>query len=97
MLVPGCGSKIIIPDSVTVIEDSAFSSNYNLVEVVMSKNVVSIGKHAFDLDTSLEKITLPASVKEIDSRLTGTCVVVAPAGSYAESFAKDNGNPVENN
>ena len=48
-----------IPNSVTRIENGAFSGCANLSSVVMPNGITSIGKHAFDGCAILTEITLP--------------------------------------
>jgi len=76
-------TKIILPDTVTVIEDNAFSDNQNLEEVVLGNNVVTIGKRAFGLDTKLASITIPETVTEIGPSafyVSGIVEVNIPSG-----------------
>lgn len=76
-------TKIILPDTVTVIEDDAFSDNMNLEEVVLGKNVVKIGKRSFGLDTKLTSITLPDTVTEIGPKafyVSGIIEINIPSG-----------------
>lgn len=58
--------KVIMPDSVKVIENNAFEGCSNLETIYFSKNLESIGPYAF-LNTSLKKIYLPDTITSIGS------------------------------
>lgn len=57
--------KIVIPDSVTKIDQGAFSDFSNLEEVVIGNGVTTIGEKAFTGCASLQSIVIPDSVLEI--------------------------------
>ena len=62
----GCGATSYnIPDSVTRIGVSAFSSCTSLTSVTIPDSVTSIGSNAFDGCSSLASITIPDSVTSI--------------------------------
>ena len=68
----GCGglTSVIIPDSVTSIEDDVYGSNtftgcINLTSVRLSQNLPVIGGSMFSGCTSLESIDIPSSVTTI--------------------------------
>ena len=58
-------SVIKIPESVTVIEDGAFSSNRNLTSVIFPKSLCYIGYESFEDCTSLKSLTFPKGFKGI--------------------------------
>ena len=58
-------TSYVIPDSVTRIEDRAFSRCKSLVEVVIQNSVTSIGDRAFCGCKSLAKVVIPNSVTSI--------------------------------
>ena len=58
-------TSYVIPDSVTRIEDRAFSRCKSLVEVVIPNSVTSIGDRAFCGCKSLAKVVIPDSVTSI--------------------------------
>lgn len=58
-------NSVVIPDSVTEVQDYAFASNKNLSSVTLSKNLKTIGNNAFWNCPKLDKIELPASLKKI--------------------------------
>ena len=63
-LIVGCKSTVI-PNSVTMIGDSAFNGCRNLASVVIPDSVTMIGKRAFMECTRLTTINVPDSVTEI--------------------------------
>ena len=56
---------IIIPNSITTIENSAFSYCYNLTSVTIPDSVTEISSSAFIEDISLTSIEIPNSVTSI--------------------------------
>lgn len=58
-------NKIILPDTITYIEDSAFCGCTNLTEVILSNNIDTIRPFTFFNCNKLEKINIPSSVKII--------------------------------
>ncbi len=57
-------TKIVVPDSVTFIGESAFEDCKGLLEVTLSRNLESIEAKTFAF-TSLKRIAIPGSVKTI--------------------------------
>ena len=64
---------IIIPDSVTSIEGSAFSGCSNLTSVTIPDSVTSIGNDAFSNCNSLTSVTISDSVTKIDWNAFSGC------------------------
>jgi len=60
-------TSVTIPDSVTVIGESAFELCEKLTSVKMGKGVKNIGWGAFGSCQSLKSITIPSGVKNIES------------------------------
>lgn len=58
-------TSIVIPNSVTVIEDRAFKYASKLVNIELGNSIVSIGEEAFLGCTSIESIVLPDSLESI--------------------------------
>ncbi|MDE7363439.1 MAG: leucine-rich repeat domain-containing protein [Ruminococcus sp.] len=58
-------AEFIIPDSVTIISDYAFSGCTNLTSITIPDSVTSIGEWAFSGCISLTSITIPDSVTSI--------------------------------
>ncbi|MBQ3565746.1 MAG: leucine-rich repeat protein [Oscillospiraceae bacterium] len=95
--------KIIIKSGITAINAEQFKCYPNLVEVVIEDGVESIGTKAFYDCDNLNKITISSSVTEIGENILWTgaswdsdnspvvnAVIHTPAGSYAETYAKEN-------
>ena len=55
---------VVLPDSLEVIEDYAFSGCKNLTKVYFSDNLKSIGKYAF-YKTGVKQFTIPETLKNI--------------------------------
>ena len=56
--------KITFPDTVTVIEENAFYSCFELSEVKLNEGLTTIGDYAFD-DTYLQNLKIPSTVETI--------------------------------
>lgn len=87
--------SVSIPGTVKVIGDWAFAQNAQLVFADLLEGVESIGECAFYKCPKLQSVTIPSSVKSIGKYFPSDIVVRCEAGSYAESWAKNNGNPCE--
>ena len=98
----GCSKlqNLTLSENLKEIQTGAFISCTSLKKVIIPDGVKIIEESAFGGCTSLEEIHISASVTEIEgvnqsgaftdcSKLT----IYAPAGSYAEQYAKDNGIP----
>lgn len=59
--------SVVIPDSITEIQDYAFASNTHLTSVTLSKNLKVLGTNVFFNCTKLTSIELPATLKKIDA------------------------------
>ncbi len=89
--------KIILPDGIEEIQPAAFDCAEN-TEIYFPSTVTSLPKDCF---CTVENLTLhiPASVTEIaeelefDSGEPAFKAIYAPAGSYAEQYAKEHGIP----
>ena len=89
--------KIILPDGIEEIQPAAFDCAEN-TEIYFPSTVTSLPKDCF---CAVENLTLhiPASVTEIaeelefDSGEPAFKAIYAPAGSYAEQYAKEHGIP----
>lgn len=66
-------TEVIIPNSVTKIENSAFASCVNLTSVIIPNSVTEIGNNAFDCCSSLTGITIPDSVTTIGGSAFSNC------------------------
>ena len=66
-------TSVTIPDTVTTIENSAFSGCSNIKKLTLGKNVSEIGMHAFQRNIGLTTLTIPDSVTFIDTGAFGGC------------------------
>ena len=66
--------RIVIPHSVTVIEDSAFKECSSLAQISIPSSVTSIGRHAFKKCSSLTHIIIPSSVTVIEDFTFNECI-----------------------
>ena len=91
-------TDLIIPDSVTSIEDTAFHSCHSLTSVTIPDSVTSIGTGAFSGCSSLTSVTIGSGVKTIGgsafwdcSSLTSVTIPdsVTTIGDYAFSFCEN--------
>ena len=79
--------SIIIPNSVTIIRDYAFSGCSNLTSITIPNSVTSIGEGAFYWCSGLISVTIPNSVKEISYLAFSECPKLENVYCYAESFS----------
>ena len=92
----GTGGDVTIPDGVTSIGDCAFEGCSNLTSITIPDGVTSIGDCAFYECKKLTSITIPDGVTSIGYSAFYGCkklTIHAPAGSYAEQYAKENNIP----
>ncbi len=66
-------TSIVIPNSVTVINERTFYSCDSLVSVTIPSSVIGIEDHAFYFCTSLTSVTIPDSVEYIGNYAFGAC------------------------
>ena len=66
-------STLVIPDGVTIIDDSAFRDCTGLTSVTIPDSVTSIGDAAFEGCIGLRSITIPGSVTSIGSNAFYNC------------------------
>lgn len=66
-------TSVVIPDTVTELEEYAFARCYNLTSVKFSDSVLYIGKNAFYDDQALKTVDLGNSVQVIDSDAFEIC------------------------
>lgn len=89
--------SVIIPQSVTSIGTYTFAMCQSLTDIVLPEGITSIGEGAFYNCTSLKRVTIPSSVTSIgngaftDDNGNLSITVYGTAGSYAETWAKNNG------
>ncbi|HJB74949.1 MAG TPA: leucine-rich repeat domain-containing protein [Candidatus Eubacterium faecale] len=77
-------TSYIIPDSVTIIGESAFVGNETLQDITIGNNVTDIKQRAFDGCTALTDITFGSGLKNIGGEAFASCTalteVVIPEG-----------------
>ncbi len=81
--------EVVIPDSVTEIQDYAFAGNKTLKSVKLSSKLRVLGINSFFNCRALEQIELPASLKEIGTYAfcgTGLKSVVIPESQTLSSL-----------
>ncbi|HHU71864.1 MAG TPA: leucine-rich repeat domain-containing protein [Clostridiales bacterium] len=88
--------KVIIPDSVKIIDEAAFLYCYDLHTVKLGKSVTKIEKDALYSIFELKSIEIPSSVKTIeegvfDELLNRDFTIIGKKGSAAEKYAKTYG------
>ena len=59
-------TNLVIPGSVTNLDDSAFSHCTGLISIALGNGVASIGTNAFSWCSNLTSITIPSSVTNLD-------------------------------
>ena len=92
----GAGGEVVIPEGVTRINNYVFEKYTNLTNITIPEGVTRIGSGAFKDCTNLTSIVIPESVTVIGDWTFDGCnqlTIHAPAGSYAENYAKENNIP----
>lgn len=87
--------SVDIPGNIKVIELDAFRNCKQLKTVTIEEGVEVIEMCAFRDCASLESVTIPASVTEMTDPFydSPNVTIYTPAGSYAETWAAENGIP----
>jgi hypothetical protein len=96
--------KIVIKSGITSIPDQTFAGFSSVEEVVIEDGLESIGEKVFWQCVNLKTVTIPDSVTSIgkdilwngyfwnsDNSHVVTASIIANSGSYAESYAVENG------
>lgn len=89
-------ASIAIPEGVTEIEYFTFYSCRSLTEVVLPGGITKIGGHAFASCAGLKSIHIPEASTQIDKdtfEYYKELTIHAPAGSFAEAYAREQGIP----
>ena len=66
-------TSVVIPDTVTTLQDGAFYSCSSLTTVTFGANVTGLGNYTFQNDSALASIAIPASVTNIGAGSFGAC------------------------
>lgn len=86
---------LVIPSTVNRIENYAFYGCKLLTDIVIPEGVKEIRDNTFNNCSSLTAITIPSTVEKIDSTAFKNCpsfnTIRGNAGSYAQTWANDNG------
>lgn len=87
--------EMVVPNNIKIIENSSFYSCKQLKTVVIEEGVEIIEENAFAKCEKLESVTIPASVTEMTDPFwhSDNVTIYTPAGSYAETWAAENGVP----
>ena len=95
--------RCIIPEGTQEIPSWFFQSCHTLKDVILPNSLTKIGAYAFCDCENLTSVTIPVSTTEIGplafrQRFVGNLpqlTIHAPAGSYAEQYAKENNIPFQ--
>lgn len=88
--------SVSFPQSLRKIDRYAFSDCYALKKLLLPDGVTEVEENAFAFCYALEVIIVPASVEQIGKDAFSYCsklTIHAPAGSFAEQYAKKNNIP----
>ena len=87
-------TDLVLPQGVKKIGSHAFEKCYMLEEITIPEKVTRIEYHTFFNCINLKVLHLSENVKVIDrAAFTHALTIYAPAGSYAEQYAKENNIP----
>ena len=89
--------EIELPSSLKKLDFGVFST-LSIKTVTLPEGMEYIGASCFGECNQLEKVYIPESVTEIDGDIFYDCgdvTIVTTAGSYAETYANENGIPCE--
>ena len=92
----GTDQQLTIPDGIGMIKSFLFSNCSNLQTVTIPNSVTLIESWAFNNCLNLRNVFMSADIAEIKMLAFSGCdnlTIHAPAGSYAERYAKENNIP----
>ncbi len=92
----GQENHVRIPDGVKTVSQYVFYENQQLISVTVPEGVEAIEEKTFYYDVNLEALYLPQSLRSMEISSVCGCeklTIHAPAGSYAETYAKENNIP----
>ncbi len=86
---------LVLPENVMFIENEAFCECWSLTVVMIRGTETNIGSNAFSWCSSLTDVHIPGGLRNIsrDAFSGCKCTIHAPAGSYAEQYAKEHNIP----
>ena len=84
------GPVLSIPSGIRVIEDEAFRGNDVICRVKVPKGTKELGAWVFEDCSLLKTVALPDTLNSIAPNSFSGAVVLCPAGSEAELFAREN-------
>ena len=87
-------TNVTLPAGLTTIDKGVFYGCENLASITIPASVTTIGLEAFAFCKSLTSITIPANVTSIGNiafNSSGLKTICGVPGSYAETYAKQNG------
>lgn len=90
-VIPGGGSALKLPDSLSCLGDEAFRGDGSIGRADIPEGVTVLGRHVFEDCASLRLLRLPAALSEIGENSFSGAVVLCPAGSAADRYARENG------
>lgn len=86
-----------MPSNIHQINNGAFQNCTSLEEVFLCENIKKLGKDTFLGCENLRKVHIPQTVAKITGKTVfkgcGKVTIYAPAGSCAETYAKENNIP----
>lgn len=88
--------SVVLPEGVTSIGFRTFDGCPNLTSVTLPSSMTSISYWAFNGCKMLTDIHIPSGTVKIEKTAFENCeklTIHAPAGSYAETYAKENNIP----
>lgn len=78
--------KITLPDTITKIEDYAFSNCSSLTSINLPEGLTTIGQCAFAVCSALSSINIPSTVISIGSSAFSDCYSLVEIYNYSKSY-----------
>lgn len=90
-----CVEELTIPSALKIVPEGMFARAESLERVIIEDGIERIDRQAFGYCGKLKEVIIPASVVEIEAQVfeytSSELVLAVEQGSYAESYAKENG------
>lgn len=87
--------ELTIPSALKIVPEGMFTRAESLEKVIIEDGIERIDRQAFGYCGKLKEVIIPASVVEIEAQAfeytSSELVLAVEPGSYAESYAKENG------